>query len=333
MPQTVLSGNRPTGRLHLGHLHGALSNWIALQEKYRCFYFVADWHALTTKFSDVSRLSSDTEDMVIDWLAAGLDPERATIYRQSDVSQVAELQIYFSMITPLGWLERSPAYKEMIQEIGPDIATHGFLGYPVLQAADILIVQGEFVPVGEDQLSHVELTREIARRFNHLYGSYFVEPKALLTKAKRVPGIDGRKMSKSYGNAIYLSDPPEEIVGKVRRMITDPGRAKRTDPGNPEICSVFTLHQTYSPGETEKIADECREAARGCTECKLALGEAIAASLADFRERRAELEGRPKLAWEILDAGAQTVRPIAAKAIRDVRRSLNIERPGSGSGA
>lgn len=326
MAKTVLSGNRPTGKLHLGHLHGALSNWIKLQDKYDCYFFVADWHALTTAYTDVSHLQEDIYDMVVDWLAAGLNPEKCVIYRQSDISQVAELSLYFSMITPLGWLERSPSYKEMVEELGTDISTHGFLGYPVLQAADILIVHGELVPVGEDQQAHVELAREIARRFNHLYGKCLKEPQTVLTKVKRLPGIDGRKMSKSYGNAIYLSDSPQDIKKKVRMMITDPARIRRTDPGHPEVCLVYGLHQLYSGKDLKDIEDKCRAGKRGCTECKDILAKRITEALADFRLRREEIREKKGLVEKVLEEGAKKARSVAEVTLREVRKRINIEK-------
>lgn len=326
MRKRVLSGNRPTGKLHIGHYHGALKNWLKLQDEYECFFFVADWHALTTNYDNVSTLKNDIQEMVIDWLALGLDPQKSVIYKQSDISEVAELSLYLSMITPLGWLERCPTYKEQRQELKEkDIATHGFLGYPVLQAADILIVHGDFVPVGEDQLAHLELTREIARRFNYLYGDYFGEPQALLTEVRRLPGIDGRKMSKSYGNAIFLSDSPEEIEKKVRQMITDPQRVRRTDKGHPEVCTVFALHKAYSQDILKDIETQCREALRGCTECKDILAERISESLVDFRKKRAELVKNPEIVSQILKEGADKVKPIASKTLNEVRKRMNVE--------
>lgn len=326
MKKRVLSGNRPTGKLHIGHFHGALKNWIKLQDEYDCFFFVADWHALTTNYDNVVALKSDIQEMVIDWLALGLDPQKSVIYKQSDIPEVAELSLYLSMITPLGWLERCPTYKEQLQELKEkDIATHGFLGYPVLQAADILIVHSDFVPVGEDQLPHLELSREIARRFNYLYGDCFSEPQALLTEVKRLPGIDGRKMSKSYGNAIFLSDSPDEIRNKVRMMITDPQRIKLTDKGHPEVCTVFAVHKAYSQDVLEEIEAQCRGATRGCTECKGILAEKIAESLTGFREKRAKLVKETEIVQEVLKNGANQARPIAQDALHEVRKRMNIE--------
>ncbi|WP_287152754.1 tryptophan--tRNA ligase [Candidatus Solincola tengchongensis] len=322
----ILTGYRPTGKLHLGHLHGNLLRMIELQEEAECFFFIADWHALTTDYQDPSRLRAFTEEMVLDWLAAGIDPQKAAIYRQSDLPEVAEFQLYLSMITPLGWLERVPSFKEQQEQLkGREIATHGFLGYPVLQAADILIVRAEGVPVGEDQLPHLELTREIVRRFNYLYGETFAEPQSLLSTAPRIPGTDGRKMSKSYGNQISLSDPPEEIRAKVMSMITDPDRRTRRDPGDPEKCSVFELHKLYTGDRLEEIAGNCRTAGWGCVECKEVLAERVSDSLQPFREKRKELENRPGVAWEVLEGGLRKARPIAREVLAEVRRRMGID--------
>ncbi len=322
----ILTGYRPTGKLHLGHLHGNLLRMIELQEEAECFFFIADWHALTTDYQDPSRLRAFTEEMVLDWLAAGIDPQKAAIYRQSDLPEVAEFQLYLSMITPLGWLERVPSFKEQQEQLkGREIATHGFLGYPVLQAADILIVRAEGVPVGEDQLPHLELTREIVRRFNYLYGETFAEPQSLLSTAPRIPGTDGRKMSKSYGNQISLSDPPEEIRAKVMSMITDPDRRTRRDPGDPEKCSVFELHKLYTGDRLEEIAGNCRTAGWGCVECKEVLAERVSDSLQPFREKRKELENRPGIAWEVLEGGLRKARPIAREVLAEVRRRMGID--------
>nr|WP_303646028.1 tryptophan--tRNA ligase [Candidatus Solincola tengchongensis] len=326
MVTRILTGYRPTGKLHLGHLHGNLLRMIELQEEAECFFFIADWHALTTDYQDPSRLRAFTEEMVLDWLAAGIDPQKAAIYRQSDLPEVAEFQLYLSMITPLGWLERVPSFKEQQEQLkGREIATHGFLGYPVLQAADILIVRAEGVPVGEDQLPHLELTREIVRRFNYLYGETFAEPQSLLSTAPRIPGTDGRKMSKSYGNQISLSDPPEEIRAKVMSMITDPDRRTRRDPGDPEKCSVFELHKLYTGDRLEEIAGNCRTAGWGCVECKEVLAERVSDSLQPFREKRKELENRPGVAWEVLEGGLRKARPIAREVLAEVRRRMGID--------
>jgi tryptophanyl-tRNA synthetase len=326
LAKRVVSGYRPTGRLHLGHYFGTLKTWIRLQNEYECLYFVADWHALTTKYDEVEDLKNDTYEMVIDWLAAGLDPNKCFIYRQSNLPEVAELCLYLSMLTPVSWLERNPTYKEIIQELkGKEIATAGFLGYPVLQTADIILPHGELVPVGEDQLPHLEMGREIVRRFNYLYGDYFAEPQALLSPVKKLLGVDGRKMSKSYNNAIYLSDTPDEIKRKVKMMITDPARVRRTDPGTPEACLVvYPLHQIYSEKELAEIESNCRHATWGCTECKDVLAQKIIASLSEFRARRAEIEREPGLVEEVLREGLHQVRPIARATIKEVRKRLNI---------
>ncbi len=321
----VVSGQRPTGKLHLGHLHGTLEQWVDLQKEYETFFFVADWHALTTAYDDVSQLKADTKDMVIDWLAVGISPDESVIYKQSDVPEVAELTQYLSVLTPLGWLERNPTYKDQLREIkGKEITTHGFLGYPILQTADIAIVHGEIVPVGEDQLPHLELSREIIRRFNYYYGDTFAEPKAKLTKAAKIIGIDGRKMSKSYNNAIYLSDEPAVIKKKISQMITDPNRKRRTDPGDPKVCSVFDLHKLYSQN-TKEIESECRQALRGCVDCKAQLAELVVKSLESFQEKRNSFIENPLLVKEVLEAGAEKVRPLAKATITEVRKKLNLE--------
>lgn len=323
----VLTGYRPTGRLHLGHWHGNLMNMLQLQEKYdECFFFVADWHALTTEYADTEPLKEYISEMILDWVATGLDPEKSHIYRQSDLPEIAELTLMFGMITPLGWLERCPTYKEQLQQLeSKDINTFGFLGYPVLQAADILIMHADFVPVGEDQLPHLELTREIARRFNFLYGDYFPEPQAILSKVKRLPGTDGRKMSKSYGNAIYLTDSPDEIREKVRLMVTDPERIYLKDPGHPEVCTVFAFHEVYSASQIREVEDKCRNSKWGCTDCKLDLAGKIIDSLADFQVKRSELAKQPGFAEKVLKEGASRVKPIAEATLDEVRRRMHID--------
>ncbi|MHB8841037.1 MAG: tryptophan--tRNA ligase [Candidatus Aquicultor sp.] len=327
MTKRVVSGQRPTGRLHLGHYFGTLQNWVKLQDQYECLFFVADWHALTTKFDDVGGIADDTREMVIDWLAVGLDPKKCFIYKQSDIPEVAELFVYLTMITPVSWLERNPTYKEMLQEItAKDIQTAGFLSYPVLQTADIILPRGNLVPVGEDQLPHLELGREIVRRFNSLYGDYFDEPQSLLSPVKRLLGIDGRKMSKSYDNSIFLSDDPDTIRSKVNQMVTDPARQKKTDPGSTAACMVvFPTHQVYSSEtELQQIEIKCHEAAWGCMACKRELADKIIDSLAGFRERRAEIEKEPGIVDEVLREGLHQVRPICRSTIHDIRNKLNI---------
>ena len=322
----ILTGYRPTGKLHLGNLHGNLRRMIELQEEAECFFFIADWHALTTDYQDPSQLRTYIEDMVLDWLAAGLDPGKAAVYRQSDLPEVAEFHLYLSMVTPLGWLERVPSFKEQQEQLqGREISTHGFLGYPVLQAADILIVRADGVPVGEDQLPHLELTREIVRRFNYLYGETFGEPHSLLSSSPRIPGTDGRKMSKSYDNYISLVDPPHEIRKKILSMITDPARRTRKDPGDPEKCSAFQLHKVYSQDRLEEIADHCRAATWGCVQCKELLAERVVESLLPFQERRRKLESQPGIAWRVLEDGLQKVKPVAGEVLAEVRRRMGID--------
>ncbi|MFA5779588.1 MAG: tryptophan--tRNA ligase [Elusimicrobiota bacterium] len=324
MKQRVLSGMRPSGRLHLGHLHGALSNWVELQEKYECFYFVADWHALTTEYENTKNIKNDSVDMVIDWLSVGLDPEKSTIFVQSQLPEHSELHLFLSMITPLSWLERCPTYKEQLKEIKlRDLHTYGFLGYPVLQAADILIYKADKVPVGEDQLPHLELTREIARRFNSFYGEILTEPQALLTKTPKIPGNDGRKMSKSYNNCIYLSDEPSVISKKISSYITDPARIHPTDLGHPEICPIFALHKIYSdnPKETEEL---CKKGKIGCVECKKNLTEKIIKSLEPIQKKQKEFKKHPAEIHKILKTGSEKARAIAGKTINEIRDALKL---------
>jgi tryptophanyl-tRNA synthetase len=312
--------------LHLGHLHGALKNWNRLQEDYRCYFFVADWHALTTDYATPQGIRQSTTEMVMDWLSVGLDPARSVLFRQSQVKEHAELHLIYSMITPVPWLERNPTYKEQIKELtGKDLSTYGFLGYPVLQAADITIYKANKVPVGVDQAPHVELTREIVRRFNQLYRSIFPEPEVLLTETQKLPGLDGRKMSKSYGNAVFLSDPPEEIDRKLSRMMTDPARVKRTDPGEPEKCPAFQLHKIYcTPEEIEFVSTGCRTAGIGCLECKKVMIKHVIEDLAPFREKRAQLEKTPGMVEEVLQAGHEAAREKASETMSEVRETLGL---------
>jgi len=322
----VLSGMRPTGKLHLGNLVGALQNWVKLQDKYDSYHFVADWHMLTTEYANTSELQSNIQEMVTDWLAVGLDPEKATFFVQSRLPEHAELYLIFGMVTPLGWLERVPTYKEQLDNLqGRDLHTYGFLGYPVLQAADILIYKAGYVPVGEDQVPHVELTREIARRFNQFYGEVFPEPQSLLTPSPRLRGTDGRKMSKSYDNAIYLSDPPEVIDKKVRGMMTDPARKRRHDPGDPEVCPVFDHHKIFSPPEViERANRECRTAELGCVDCKKIMARQLNEYLVPIQERRKVYEDDPRKVWDVLDAGTEKARRVAQATMDEVRTATKL---------
>ena len=324
--KVVVSGMRPTGKLHLGHLLGTLRNWVALQEQYDCHFFVADWHVLTTDYEKPGKVPAFVDEMVLDWLAAGLDPERCVIFRQSALLEHAELALLFGMFTPVPWLERNPTYKEQREQLADrDLSTYGFLGYPVLQAADILLYKADLVPVGVDQVPHVELTREIARRFNHLYGNVLPEPQALLSPTPKVPGVDGRKMSKSYGNAIYLDEDPESIDKRLGRMATDPARVRRTDPGDPELCPAFNLHKVYcTPEEIETVTVGCKTAGIGCLDCKKIMIKHVLADLAPHRERRAELAARPGYARDVLAAGTERAREIARRTMTEVRDAMGL---------
>jgi tryptophanyl-tRNA synthetase len=325
--KVVLSGMRSTGKLHLGHYFGTLKNWVALQNEHDCFYFAADYHALTTDYADPSQVAASTFEAVADWLAAGVDPERATIFVQSWVPEHAELHLLLSMITPLGWLERVPTYKEQLREIeGRDLATYGFLGYPVLQTADIILYRADFVPVGEDQASHLEISREITRRFNSLYSPVFPEPRALFTPTPKVPGLDGRKMSKSYGNAINLSDTPEEIRAKCMTMFTDPQRIKRSDPGRPDVCNLFQFHRLLSPGDlVERVDRDCRAAAIGCVDDKRLVAEQIIAFLDPIRRKREELMRDPGELAALLRRGSERARERAIETMALVRGAVGLD--------
>ena len=395
-PQRVLSGMRPTGRLHLGHYHGVLKNWVTLQHEYDCYFFVADWHALTTHYDDPSQLEASTMDMVVDWLAAGVNPKAATLFVQSAMPEHAELHLLLSMMTPLGWLERVPTYKDQQEKLKEkDLATYGFLGYPLLQAADILLYRAGLVPVGADQVSHVELTREVARRFNHLFGRepgfeqaveaavvkmgkkaakvyidlrkryqetgdaaaletaqalvrdqqnitlgdkerllgsiegsgkiILPEPQALLTPAAKMPGLDGQKMSKSYGNTISLREAPDDVDAKVRKMPTDPARIRRTDAGNPDVCPVWQLHEVYSDEQRKQWVQEgCRSAGIGCLECKKPVIDAINAEVVPMRQRGREFEQAPDMLLSVLAEGAERARETAASTLADVRQALGL---------
>ncbi len=325
----VLSGMRPTGKLHLGNYVGALENWVRMQDQYQCFFCVVDWHALTTDYADTSRVKENSLEVALDWLAAGLDPEKSVLFIQSHVPAHAELHLLLSMITPLGWLERVPTYKEQRENIrDKDLGTYGFLGYPVLQAADILMYKANVVPVGEDQVAHVELTREIARRFNGFYGKrgdVFPEPQSQLTPAPKLPGTDGRKMSKSYGNTILLTDPEPVVRQKLKTMVTDPARVRRSDPGNPDVCPVGDLHKIFSDRATmDKVNVGCRSAGIGCIECKGWAADGLVRLLNPMQERRKKFEENPRLAWDILEAGSERARKVAAETMNGVRDAMGM---------
>jgi tryptophanyl-tRNA synthetase len=321
----VLSGMRPTGRLHLGNYLGALDNWVRLQDEYDCFYFVADWHALTTEIPGRGEIAANTLEMAADWLGAGLDPGRSTLFVQSLVPEHAELHLLFSMITPVSWLERVPTYKEMVEQLRIESPSYGLLGYPLLQAADILIYRPRYVPVGVDQAPHIELTREVARRFNHLFGPVLVEPEIKLTAIPKVPGTDGRKMSKSYDNAIYLADPPEVTVPKIKTMVTDPARKRRTDPGNPDVCPVFDLHRIFTPeADREACAQGCRTAGIGCLDCKDVLLRHLLPPLATIRERRTAMAEKPGYLRDVLQDGSARARRVAAGTLEAAKAAVGI---------
>ena len=324
----VLSGIQPSGKLHIGNYIGALQNWVRLQGEYECYYFIADWHALTSQYSDTSMLKEYIKDVLMNCLAAGLDPERCVIFQQSRVLEHAELHVLLSMITPLGWLERVPTYKEKQQEIKDrDLNTYGFLGYPVLQSADILIYRADYVPVGVDQLPHLEITREICRRFNNFYGNIFPEPEGLLTKFPKVPGTDGRKMSKTYNNCIYLSDPPEVVEQKIRTMVTDPQRIRRTDKGDPEKSPVFQLHRIFSSEEEQnEVAEGCKTAGIGCIDCKKVLIKNVRKILEPIWDKRNELSKRPEFLEEVLIHGSERARETASETMELVRKAIGISR-------
>ena len=321
---------RSTGKLHLGNYVGALDNWVRMQYQYECFFFIADWHALTTDYADTSHVKENSIEVLLDWLAAGLDPEKCVMFIQSHVPAHAELHLLLSMITPLGWLERVPTYKEQKENIKEkDLGTYGFLGYPVLQSADIMIYKADFVPVGEDQVAHVELTREIARRFNGFYSGkrdfVFPEPKSLLTPTPKLPGTDGRKMSKSYGNTIMLTDSEPVVRQKLKTMVTDPARIKRTDPGNPDLCPVGDLHKIFSDKETlGKVNVGCRSAGIGCIECKGWAANNLVNILNPMQERRKKYADNPRLAWDILEAGSARARDVAGATMVEVRDAMGI---------
>jgi len=322
----ILSGMRPTGPLHLGNLHGALANWVKMQEQYDCFFFIADWHALTSDYEDTASISGYIHNMLIDWLSAGLSPEKSTLFIQSHIKEHAELFLILSMITPVPWLERNPTYKDQIVQLSnKDLSTFGFLGYPVLQAADIIIYKANGVPVGVDQVPHVEITREIARRFNYFYGNIFPEPESILTETPKILGIDRRKMSKSYNNAIYFSDSPDEIAAGVSKMLTDPQRARKSDPGDPDVCNVYEFHKFYSDSKTvDRINQECRTAKIGCVECKKIMAQNLIKALEPMREKREYYEARPQLVDDIIKDGCDKARRVARRTMAEVRAAVNL---------
>jgi tryptophanyl-tRNA synthetase len=326
MKQRVVSGMQPSGLMHLGNLLGALDNFKRLQAEHECFYFIADWHALSTNYHDTAHIRRYVREMLIDWLAAGLDPEQSTLFIQSHIPQHAVLHLLLSMLTPIPWLERVPTYKEKQENLeGRDLSTYGFLGYPVLQAADILLYKGNFVPVGIDQLPHLELTREITRRFNGTYKTIFPEPQALLTEIPKVPGTDGRKMSKSYDNTINLSDTELQVRAKLKTMVTDPARVRRTDKGNPDVCPVFTLHKAISSQAViDRVNEECRTAAIGCIDCKKLSADAIVARLTPIWDNRQKFEKDPQRLEEIIEAGTRRAGSVAVQTISEVKEAMQL---------
>ena len=317
---------QPSGLLHLGNLLGALENWKALQDQYDCFFFIADWHALSTNYADTSRIREFVHEMLVDWLAVGIDPNKATIFVQSSNPDHAILHLLLSMITPIPWLERNPTYKEKQEQIADrDLATYGFLGYPVLQAGDILLYKADFVPVGKDQLPHLELTRELARRFNSLYKGVFREPQELLTSFPKVLGTDGRKMSKSYGNTINLSDTEPVLRQKLKTMVTDPARVRRTDPGNPDICPVYDFHKIYSqPAVIERVNRECRTAEIGCIDCKKLAADVMVATLSPIWDARKTISNDPKQVQDIVEAGADRAKKASHQTLEEVKDAMKI---------
>jgi tryptophanyl-tRNA synthetase len=326
MATRVLSGMQPSGLMHLGNLLGALENWKTLQAEHDCFFFVADWHALSTNYADTSRLKEFSQELLIDWFAAGIDPNRATVFIQSHVPEHAILHLLFSMIIPIPWLERNPTYKEKQEEIKEkDLSTYGFLGYPVLQAADILLYKPDLVPVGKDQLPHLELTREVGRRFNSLYTPVFPDPKEYLTKFPKVLGIDGRKMSKSYHNTINLSDTEPTVRQKLKTMVTDPARVRRTDKGNPNLCPVYDFHKIFSTDSTIKqINIDCRTAAIGCIDCKKQVGNAMVERFSPMWEKRAGVTAHPKQTQEVVEEGRKRASVVAIETMREVKEAMKI---------
>ncbi len=321
-PRRIMSGARPTGRLHIGHLVGALSQWAAFSKTDETYFEVADYHALTTGYDKSESIDPNVRELVLDWLAAGIDADRSVMYLQSRVPQIAELHLLLSMIVPLAWLQRVPTYKDQIVALGGDIATYGFLGYPLMQLCDIAIVRADTVPVGKDQLSHLEFGREVVRRFNNLYGAVLIEPQATLSEFPDVPGTDGRKMSKSYGNAIDIADDDATTMRKVCSMVTDPLKVRRNDPGRPEVCPVYALHTVFNAPREAEIASACRAGTLGCVDCKTELATRLNAALAPVRDRRAHID--PAMVEKVLDAGAERARAVAANTLADVKAAMRI---------
>jgi tryptophanyl-tRNA synthetase len=317
---------RPTGPLHLGNYFGALKHWVELQDRYECYFCIVDWHGMMSEYADPSAIRANVREILLDWLAAGLDPARSVLFVQSSVPEHAELHLLFSMITPLGWLERNPTYKEQLRELTTrDLSTYGYLGYPVLQAADVCLYKASAVPVGVDQLAHLELTREIVRRFNGLYGPVFPEPETLLSDTPKVPGLDGRKMSKSYGNAIHLADDPKTIEQKILSMLTDPARQRRSDPGNPDVCPVFAYRKLFSsPEMVAHVNRTCRTAEIGCVDDKKGLAKDVIEHLRPIYERRRALSGDPARLDAILADGTRRARALARQTMEEVRRAVKL---------
>ena len=323
--QRIMSGMRPTGSLHLGNYFGALDNWVKLQDDYDCFFSIVDWHALTTGYEDTKDMSDNIFNIAVDWISAGINPEKSTIFLQSNIKEIAELHLLLSMIVPLSWLERNPTYKDQLNQLKErNITTYGFLGYPNLQAADILIHKANVVPVGEDQLPHLELSREIARRFNHIFGETFPEPQSKLNQIKLLPGLDGRKMSKSYDNTIALSDSPDTIREKVRTMITDPEKIKKNDPGHPDVCSVYAFHKVFSEDTVQETYEVCKQGGMGCVQCKKSLAENIVAFMAPMYEKRQLLIADKGKIIEILRHGTNHAKEVARQTIKEVREKMNL---------
>lgn len=322
----AVSGMRPTGALHLGHYFGVIKNWVAMQEEMQTFFFVADWHALTSEYENPLRIKDFVPELVKDWLVAGLDPEKSVIFQQSHVKEHAELHLILSMVTPVSWLERCPTYKEMLQQLqGKDLGTYGFLGYPVLMTSDIIMYRPRWVPVGQDQVPHLEISREISRRFNHLYGDFFPEPEARLTSQAKCPGLDGRKMSKSYNNTIQLRESADTIAPKIKGMLTDKARLRRTDPGNPDDCNLYPYHELLTDEATRaEIREGCTSASLGCVDCKAILLRNLGEFLAPLQERRAALDANPRRVQEVLQAGNEKARAEARKTLEGVRCKIGF---------